>query len=441
MKIAYDYRFKPLTPPKGFFKWCSSQITGYRWANKERTIVSTTRPEAPIISKRLTKASNLNRSERCYPFALVLSSKTRVEIQSFGIWVGIENGVETYEIARTNLECFCNDVHYQQHYFRNKWYGGLLNHGYMTGSYTNTQFYPNKWREKLAKNSPLKYCNLKDISWYHLAHAYKYRREIEFLKLIHADKFADDMLFSAMHVIRDRVRGKSIDYRTVNMKWLRKHKGILKNSTITFCEMRLKEAIRKCHGKPIAGIEEILTVEDLKRIPTCVGLTSFQKWAVAQDLDFGMYVDYLNMLDELGIGVDKENAMPKEFRAAHDEKAKLVGVKENKEYEKEFNERVLQLKGLEKRLGDVQIVAPKEMGEMLVEGQNLRHCVGGQYYIRRHAKGETTILFVRKADKLDEPYLTLEMRNHRIVQLRGKRNQAAPPEIEQIIEKWVKTAN
>lgn len=126
----------------------------------------------------------------------------------------------------------------------------------MTGSYTNTQFYPNKWREKLEKNSPLKYCNLKDISWYHLAHAYKYRREIEFLQLIHADKFADDMLFSAMHVIRDRVRGKSIDYRTVNMKWLRKHKGILKNSTITFCEMRLNSDDDLVLARSFSGIIE-----------------------------------------------------------------------------------------------------------------------------------------------------------------------------------------
>ncbi|KAF1294219.1 PcfJ domain-containing protein [Candidatus Enterococcus leclercqii] len=441
MKIAYDYPFKPLTPPKGFFKWCSSQITGYRWANKDRTIVSTTRPEAPLISKRLTKASNLNIPEKFYPFAIVLSSKTRIEIQSFGIWCGVENGEETYEIRRTNLECFCDDIHYQVHQCGNRWRSGLQQlYGFMSGYYTNTQFYLNRWREKITKSSPLRYCNLKEISWQQLGHAYKYRHEIEFLQLIHADRFADEVLFEMRHKVGGRwVTG--IDYRTVNMKWLYRHKGILKNSTITYQELRLGEALRKRHGKPISGIENILTVQDLKKIPACVGINSFQKWAIAQDLDFGMYVDYLNMLDELGIGVDKGNAMPKDFRKAHDEKVNLIGVKNNKVYEKEFNDRVKQLKGLERRLGEVQIVAPKEIGELLVEGKTLRHCVGGQQYIRRHAQGETTILFVRKANQLDEPYLTLEMKNHHIVQLRGKRNHAAPPEIEEVIENWVKTAH
>lgn len=66
---------KPLTPPKAFFDWCTSQIPTYEWENKKETILASSRKNCPIIKKRLTKASRLSFPTKFYSFGVILISK------------------------------------------------------------------------------------------------------------------------------------------------------------------------------------------------------------------------------------------------------------------------------------------------------------------------------------------------------------------------------
>ncbi|MCU8651140.1 PcfJ domain-containing protein, partial [Escherichia coli] len=57
----------------------------------------------------------------------------------------------------------------------------------------------------------------------------------------------------------------------------------------------------------------------------------------------------------------------------------------------------------------------------------------------RHAKGETTIIFVREKKNPQKSYFTLEYNYNRVVQLQGKKNrQKVPEELKQAVDKWVK---
>ena len=80
---------------------------------------------------------------------------------------------------------------------------------------------------------------------------------------------------------------------------------------------------------------------------------------------------------------------------------------------------------------------PKSMDEIVQEGAALSHCVGG--YAKRHANGQTTILFLRKAEEPDTPYYTMEIDKAGNIRLcYGYKNNRAgnpkPPEIK-IFEK------
>ena len=60
-------------------------------------------------------------------------------------------------------------------------------------------------------------------------------------------------------------------------------------------------------------------------------------------------------------------------------------------------------------------------------------------YICDHALGETTILFLRKKDKPDESYVTMEVKNRKIMQVYGRCNSFPEKEVYQfLIEKYSK---
>lgn len=90
--------------------------------------------------------------------------------------------------------------------------------------------------------------------------------------------------------------------------------------------------------------------------------------------------------------------------------------------EEKYEERRLKL---EKKYGFAMdgyvIRAPMGKDEILVEGRKLQHCVGG--YADRHIQGKTTILFMRKVKKPNEPWLTIEMAGNRLVQIHGFKNE------------------
>lgn len=67
--------------------------------------------------------------------------------------------------------------------------------------------------------------------------------------------------------------------------------------------------------------------------------------------------------------------------------------------------------------------------DLNVESSVLGHCV--RTYGDRVAKGETIIFFIRRKEKPDEPYYTLEIRPEgKFIQCRGEHNCSMTPEVE-----------
>ena len=144
--------------------------------------------------------------------------------------------------------------------------------------------------------------------------------------------------------------------------------------------------------------------------------------------------DYLTAAEALAYQLHRENVLlPKDLNSAHDSatakhREKLERERKKAQAEKDrlmamaYEERRVEL---EKKYGfaaDGYVIrVPTGADEILAEGRKLKHCVGG--YATRHIEGIVTILFMRKTQKPNEPWLTIEMNGNTLVQIHGFRNE------------------
>lgn len=429
---------KPLTPPKAFFDWCTSQIPTYEWKNKKETILASSRKNCPTIKKRLTKRSKLSYPTKFYSFGVILVSKKRIEIQSHCYWQTIKDGKETLIYEHSNLERFSKDTHLKAHCRNGYWYEGLLsNYGFMSSAYTNTVFYPNNWQEKLTTISELKYLQLPEIERQELAHIYKYRNEIEFLQKIGATTLANEIIFDDYRNIFGLYFHKA-DMRVITKKWLKANKHKLKANNPTFQELMLENKLKERNAPMIDGIEKYLHYSQIKQLPKEVNLTKFQKWFIQKGERFDYYMDYLHMLEELDTPLNDDTVLyPENLQVAHDNAVNTLNLLKSEIEEKEYEERKKLIKVFEAEIDDLLFLTPHSLQEIVQEGSILHHCVGSQRYLEQHKQGATTIVFIRKKEEPNLPYFTLEYRNQQVTQIQGKCNrQEVPEKIKQAVRQW-----
>lgn len=430
---------KTLTPPKDFFKWCESQIPIYKWQNKQQTIISSKREHGEVIEKRLTKNSRLDFRERFYPFGIILVSKNRIEIQSYGYWLDVKGGEEKLEYRLTNFERFSNNKHIQAHTgYKNSWcYRLLSNYGFMSGAYTNTIFYPNNWQDKLKNNRDMKYLTLPRIQRQDIKRIYKYRYEIEYLQKIGNRILSDNIMFtSKLPYGKDYY--STADMTIITRNWLKSHKSLLKNSDKTFNEIMIELYLQKRNIKMIDNIDRLIHYKQLKKLPKEIKLNKFINYLEEQKFSFDYYLDYIYMLQELETPLTSDLVVfPKNLTKAHDDLVQVIGKLERELEEKEYEKRQKALQKYEQEIDEFVFLVPKDLQEIVNEGNALHHCVGGKYYLNNHTKGNTNIIFIRQKDEVEKPYFTLEYKNQHVAQVQGKYNrETVPNDLQKAINKW-----
>ena len=232
--------------------------------------------------------------------------------------------------------------------------------------------------------------------------------------------------------------------RTLNRRWLQKNKQFFKNSNRSFNEFELSRRLKERNGQLVPGIESYLTYHDIKHIPKGVGINKFQKWVIKHHIEFNEYLDYLKMLREMGIDPEGDAMLvPKDFTAMHnhtvglynqfvEERRKLEDKKKRKQLEAEFKLR----EGMDKTINGYAFHVPRKVAELIYEGKKLHHCVSS--YTDKHFKGDTLIVFVRLSNQPKTPLYTLEVKQGKIVQFRGKYNQDVPTDVWDIANEWMK---
>ena len=179
--------------------------------------------------------------------------------------------------------------------------------------------------------------------------------------------------------------------------------------------------------------DEAGTVERFCRI-TGLRAVRIAKYLSQNNINKRDYSDYLDQCRILKYNLhDTAICMPYDFHSMHARLSALIRYESDEINCKLFTENYAERKALEYSGNGFILRQPESMEEIAAEGAALNHCVGG--YAERHAKGKLTILFLRRLDKPDVPYYTMEVSTDgRIVQCRGyKNNKANNPKPQEII--------
>ena len=215
-------------------------------------------------------------------------------------------------------------------------------------------------------------------------------------------------------------------------------------------------------GKPIKQIQKIeefkKTFKNNRDIPMLQGLfgenlESFFDYVAKQDTDPSSYTDYIKACQYLRLDLTRpENLKPSNFLKMHDRriaeqakiKAKLDKEKRAELYEKFaiVSEKYLPLQNC--KPGTYAVMIAKDPGELVYEGEQLKHCVGGGIYDEKMAREETLIFFIRAIGQLSVPFFTIEysIKQKKILQCYGK-SHAKPDETVQafVNQVWLPYAN
>ena len=157
-----------------------------------------------------------------------------------------------------------------------------------------------------------------------------------------------------------------------------------------------------------------------------------------QGRDALIWRDYLKDCQTLGLDLDDRAVLfPPNLDAAHQGTISQIYYKRDQAKWEAFSRVLGKLSKLAWAPGGLLIRPPADAGEVIAEGQVLKHCVGR--YIDDMAKGDTVILFIRRAEEPDKPYYTLEWRRGQVVQCRTRYNQSywQDPEVKAFVDAWV----
>lgn len=150
-----------------------------------------------------------------------------------------------------------------------------------------------------------------------------------------------------------------------------------------------------------------------------------------------LLIDYWEYVYREYRSMRRSELYPKNLVRAHDTFVQKVKEKEELElvavFEQRFQE--LSLFSYESPSLGLLIRPCRTQKEMIEEGKKLCHCVGS--YRKEHAKGSTSIFFIRRIEAPDDPFYTLELRNNKICQDHGYKNQLQTDEIKAFEEEWL----
>lgn len=151
-------------------------------------------------------------------------------------------------------------------------------------------------------------------------------------------------------------------------------------------------------------------------------------------LAFRAYLEMLNLVEELGVELDK---YPKNLISTYDKLAYQRILRNDDKNKIKFAERLEANKPYNYENEKYIVISPSEIADLRTEGDNLNNCVGT--YIDNYLKGTSKIYFMRKKEEPTKSYIALELNNNNyLVQSRGFNNRGLNYEEDEFVDEWMK---
>ncbi|OCN03573.1 hypothetical protein A4S06_05275 [Erysipelotrichaceae bacterium MTC7] len=203
----------------------------------------------------------------------------------------------------------------------------------------------------------------------------------------------------------------------------------------------------------IRKMKDLRNLDDLQSLKTFNDYDFIKKyWKFPQTFDYfsdtgngskrnrlfsnvSIYNDYLRFAEELGIDLHRnKNLFPENLIKEHNHLEKLINRKKSEKSQKAFTKFFAKHKKHIFKNNEYVIRPVKSEEELIVESKVLSHCV--RTYAKQVADGETEILFVRKVSSINVPFVTVEVRNKKIIQVRAKYNGSPPDGVKEFLKDW-----
>ena len=207
----------------------------------------------------------------------------------------------------------------------------------------------------------------------------------------------------------------------------------MKKHDITYNQLKVLRLLQK---EDIKLINKLLHIGNLEELSRYVDLEKayYQVLRVKGNNEYD-YLDYLEACMILQYPMKSSKVLyPNNLREEHDKVTKLVKIVEN-----EANDRLIKqrLKELNKYIykDEQYVVFPAPSVESLLdESEQLGHCV--KTYAERYALAKTDIYFLREIEHQNQSLVTIEVRDHDILQARTKYNGTPTKEQLDFLELW-----
>ena len=146
--------------------------------------------------------------------------------------------------------------------------------------------------------------------------------------------------------------------------------------------------------------------------------------------------DYLNMQIQVYGKIQKKYSES----LASDEMALSYKISKLREAEqvRNFSTASKRMQTFEGKTGKYLFIAPKTPRDLIEEGQGMSNCVAS--YIERVAAGETMIFFMRLKKDPDRSLVTIEVRDGRLQQVKGRFNKRPTDEQNAAVNSWFMNA-
>lgn len=453
------------------------------------------------VTKRLSLNSRLTFVGDTFYFVWMGVTKKRIEMQMYAVTQSFEEGKEKFDVSLYNFYQLANNKMVKAHwdpYFSAKEGKEVYSIGFQnqrnalffgSGAFSVYMLYGGMENliEKLQSKSELRYLDfghvIKDnfeISSV-LPHIYKYRERIEFAQKIKARGVVKDLVGTTFYrsYYSSSLGHSHANMSKVTMNFLKRNKPYLKNTDINVKKAFFEEDLRRRYGRNFEGLYELIInamISDkkplIKRlesiIPSTVKPIRFINWMMKNNISLRDYEDYQEMVEALGIPFDGDYVViPKNWENKHTEivenysvllenqqargtylrvtnavrdlrveKQRLEDEKKEAKLRVETAKRLTSMMKAQTTFDKYAFIFPKNESEIVREGKHLHHCVG-RYTKEHFVYGSSIIVFVRDKTDRETPLYTLELKNDRIIQLRGERNKAADEEAKKEAEQFL----
>ncbi len=322
--------------------------------------------------------------------------------------------------------------------------------------------------ERTIKNSFLKYSNVffktheigLDIK--KLALYTKYP-QIEYIKKAGLERMVTNKLFGFPSYIKPNWKGRNLpevlgithqdidklkQWGMWNIEAIAAYKKIKKHcAKITKKQMQnffnFFDDIQPFYTGRMKGLNPIRTVNYLKKQyeenrPECAkGAYGYTKKYI-----YGVYKDYIHTMRILEYPETDYYLYPKNLSESHDRVATEHRLKLDKEVQEQRRKEqecfAIHLEKMKKYTysdGNLLIRPLENYDEFSKEGKNNVNCVAS--YFERVARRETSVFVVRRVSDPNKSFLTVEVKNGKLIQCRGRGNTTPPPEAKAFVDNWI----